>query len=47
MHVELDYLRNIRDEKVRSDREYMTWSLGGGMVEAVFAGMRLREEAGQ
>jgi hypothetical protein len=35
----------LTPEDREMNREYMSWSLGGGMVEAIFAGMRLEREA--
>lgn len=38
---ELEHLRDIVKEYRERDREYMQWSLGGGMAKAVLAGMAI------
>jgi hypothetical protein len=42
---EIAVLREREKERAAADREYMSWSLGGGMLEAFLAGGTLFYEA--
>lgn len=43
LEAEIRELRGLLAERAADDRAYLTWSMGGGMMETVFAGANLRD----